>query len=202
MRIVLISPNRVLQQHWEKAFLNSIASTKIHSVNELESLTLTPEDIIILDFDNISEVLEKILENKVICLSSKLDCKKGFYLLKKGVKAYGNNYMTPQNLSEVIKTVNSNKIWVYPELMSFIIENSTLNNSASNELEEYDFSQLSNRELDVAFEVSKGLSNKKIAEELSISERTVKAHISAIFSKLEIKDRVTLAIKIKEWKKL
>lgn len=201
MRIILISPNRLLHQQWNKAFLNSIELESLFTEEEINDFIFTNEDILVLDYDNFNEVLEKILQYKIICLSSRLDNILGFSLLKKGVKAYGNNYMTPINLYEVIKVVNSNKIWVYPELMSFIIENSTLNNNFKNQSKDIQFEQLTSREIDVAIEVSKGLTNKKIADILEISERTVKAHISAIFSKLDINDRVSLAIKTKEWLK-
>ncbi len=46
--------------------------------------------------------------------------------------------------------------------------------------------------------VYKGGNNKTIARELDISERTVKAHLSAIFRKLEIENRLNLALYFSE----
>ncbi len=57
---------------------------------------------------------------------------------------------------------------------------------------------LSNRELDVAHMISIGESNKQIANALNISERTVKAHLTSIFKKLNVPDRLHLAILLKE----
>lgn len=196
MRIILISPNKLLHLQWDKALELNTQKKSLYFEEEIKEFEFKKDDIVLFDFDNLKEFLHLTLKSKVICLSSKLDNIQGFKLLKQGVKAYGNNYMTPMNLKEAIKTLINNKIWVNPDLMSFIIQNSTISNlpKHNEKLEE-----LSIRELDTAKLVSKGLTNKQIAQSLNITERTVKAHISTIFSKLEIKDRVTLGIMIKEY---
>lgn len=195
MRIISISPNSVLHQHWEKAIDQKFDSIYLYSRNQVDDFELFHDDIVLFDYDNMSDCLDKVLKVKTICLSSNLDEIKGYNLLKKGVKAYGNNYMTPFNLKNVINTVNEGKVWVYPELMNFIINNTIINTQNKKNLK---IDLLSNREISVAKEVSKGLSNKQIADNLSISERTVKAHISSLFRKLELNDRVSLGILIKE----
>lgn len=53
---------------------------------------------------------------------------------------------------------------------------------------------LSLRELDVMRTIAQGLSNKEIAENLGISEKTVKSHVGSILSKLELADRTQVAI--------
>ena len=59
---------------------------------------------------------------------------------------------------------------------------------------EVELNALTSRELMVAEQVAKGASNREIAEALDITERTVKAHLSAIFEKLGVRDRVQLAL--------
>lgn len=53
---------------------------------------------------------------------------------------------------------------------------------------------LTKRELDVLRLISEGCSNKKISDELTISERTVKNHISHIFRKIDVQDRTQAAV--------
>jgi len=54
--------------------------------------------------------------------------------------------------------------------------------------------RLSERERQIAFLVARGLKNKDIAQELSISENTVKRHLQSIFSKTGARDRLELAV--------
>jgi DNA-binding NarL/FixJ family response regulator len=56
--------------------------------------------------------------------------------------------------------------------------------------------ELSGREAEVAREVVAGRSNKEIARVLGITERTVKAHLGAIFAKLGVRDRLQLALRL------
>ena len=56
--------------------------------------------------------------------------------------------------------------------------------------------ELTSREVMVAKLVGRGESNREIAAELEITERTVKAHLSAIFTKLGVRDRVQLALTV------
>lgn len=55
---------------------------------------------------------------------------------------------------------------------------------------------LTNRELDVALAVGRGLSNADIARELHLSVPTVKAHVSRLFTKLDVTNRVQIAIMV------
>jgi DNA-binding NarL/FixJ family response regulator len=55
-------------------------------------------------------------------------------------------------------------------------------------------SVLTAKELEVAADVAMGLNNKEIAEKRFMSERTVKSHLTSIFHKLHLRDRVQLAL--------
>lgn len=57
--------------------------------------------------------------------------------------------------------------------------------------------RLTKRELDVAEMISQGKGNRSIAESLNISERTVKAHLTSIFRKLSVHDRLHLVLLLK-----
>ena len=51
-------------------------------------------------------------------------------------------------------------------------------------------------ELEVALAVAGGKSNREVAEQLFIAERTVKAHLGAVFEKLGVRDRLQLALRL------
>jgi DNA-binding NarL/FixJ family response regulator len=58
--------------------------------------------------------------------------------------------------------------------------------------------KLTERELEVARAIAAGASNKEVARQLGITERTVKAHVGVIFAKLEVPDRLHLALRIRQ----
>ncbi|MCF8008870.1 MAG: response regulator transcription factor [Halanaerobiales bacterium] len=64
----------------------------------------------------------------------------------------------------------------------------------SDRKQDYKYNNLTDRELDVINLISKGMSNKKIAEQLMISERTVKNHVSSILQKLSVDHRTQALI--------
>lgn len=53
---------------------------------------------------------------------------------------------------------------------------------------------LTSREQQIAVAVARGLSNKQIGDELGISHETVKRHLASIYSKLDLRGRVALAV--------
>lgn len=196
MNIVLISKDRIVHSNLKKGIDSKMNVLDIYNDNELLNYSFYKEDIVLFDLDDFEEYLHIVKKSKIICVTKTIDNVKAFHLLKEGIKGFCEKSISPLNLNELIKTVNKNKVWVTPELMSFIITNSTLKEISTN-VEK--FEQLSIREKDVSKLVSKGLANKEIANHLQITERTVKAHITSIFNKLSINDRVTLGIMVKEF---
>jgi DNA-binding NarL/FixJ family response regulator len=111
------------------------------------------------------------------------------------VRGYGNRYMQPENLEQAVMAVRGGQVWMPPALVSRMID--TFPSADTGPAEPVPLGRLSKREREVAGLVARGLSNKELADELHISVRTVKAHLTAIFSKTGYRDRLELAIKMK-----
>ena len=114
----------------------------------------------------------------------------GMALLQKGIRGYGNLYMQKIHLLQALTTIKNDAVWLYPEMMQELIAVG----SESTQHNEEVLASLSSREQEVAKEIEKGMSNKEIASALGITERTVKAHLSSIYEKLGISDRLGLAM--------
>lgn len=102
-----------------------------------------------------------------------------------GAKAYVLKTMPPKDLIEIIRDVHAGKKRVPPEVAALLAEH--IADDA-----------LTPRERDVLVQVAVGLRNRDIAEQLTISEDTVKTHLKHIIDKLGARDRteaVTIALR-------
>lgn len=114
-----------------------------------------------------------------------------------GARGYCNTHATPMLLQQVSSVVLQGGMWVGQSLMQRLlamsqpIANKTLGRSNWAEV-------LTSRELQVARTLASGASNKEIASLLGITERTVKAHVGAILEKLDVRDRLQLAMLIRD----
>ncbi|MCP4596958.1 helix-turn-helix transcriptional regulator [Neptuniibacter sp.] len=123
----------------------------------------------------------------------------GVEVLQLGANGYTNTYVTGSLLSEVVKTVLRGDIWAGPELLQKLLRrllsSSSVTDSKVDTAESISiFEDLSSREQDVLAVLVTGASNKDIARELDITERTVKAHLSSIFQKTGASDRISLVL--------
>lgn len=154
-------------------------------------------DILLLDINmpkkNGIEVLEYIKQNKipvkVLILTVHNEVE---YLLKAvdiGIDGYLLKDFSYDELKEAIDVVISGNTYIHPSLLPAL--NESMEDYA---LDKERIECLTKRELDVLRLISEGCSNKKISDELTISERTVKNHISHIFRKIDVEDRTQAAV--------
>ena len=101
------------------------------------------------------------------------------------------------NQSDVVMR---NDIWAGPTLTQKLIKQYISGQGSSNgsidEQDESEDYQLTSRERGVLDILLKGASNKEIARQLDITERTVKAHVTSILQKTATKDRLSLILKL------
>ncbi len=121
------------------------------------------------------------------------------YALKGGAKGYCHIKISPSLLMKAINSVERGEVWVGHSVISRLIEElSFLSEVNSPNQPDVQFDLLTHRETEIANLIGIGLCNKEIAVKLNITERTVKAHLSAIFQKLKVSDRVRLALSVAE----
>lgn len=114
-----------------------------------------------------------------------------------GASGCCNTYAAPEVLRQVALVVENGGLWIGQSLLQRLVGSTSRVLEARPEAKVDTWSALlSERELQVARLVAGGSSNKEIADRLSITERTVKAHLSAIFEKLGLRDRLQLSLRI------
>ncbi|TYL48180.1 response regulator transcription factor [Marinomonas sp. IMCC 4694] len=116
-------------------------------------------------------------------------------LFSAGVNGQCAPYIGKDQLELVLSVIDAGEIWGGKAFIQQLIMQSP-SISASSVLSDK-LADLSEREHKVAEGISRGLSNKEIALEMSITERTIKAHLTSIFKKTGTKDRLSLALLVK-----
>ncbi|WP_019677398.1 response regulator transcription factor [Arsukibacterium perlucidum] len=127
----------------------------------------------------------------IIVISQQLNITELQLALTLGGKGYIDAGSSSVNFVQAVNTVNSGALWIPATLLNQL--NQFLSKVIPSQQSWQSFeSRLSKREYEVASLARQGLSNKNIAENLFITERTVKQHLTATFAKLGIKDRLQL----------
>lgn len=199
MAQVFISAPVKMRERWSQAFpearvLADVAATTGLKESEMSSLwldfTAIPAD---LHLENIAVVSS--LACPVVAMVGVPGEAEAFSLLNAGVHGYCHVEAAPEQLCEISLVVENGGLWMPPPLMQRFLALSTRAIPAVTP-EAHELNDLTAREVMVAEQVAHGASNREIAAALEITERTVKAHLSAIFDKLGVRDRVQLALRM------
>ena len=128
---------------------------------------------------------------KVLVLTAHDDDEYVFALLQAGANGYLLKTAEIEELVRAIRTVAAGQSALAPEVTGKVVAQFTSGKGLPDALSgnQHDYDGLTERELSILDLVGQGLSNKQIGKELFISDRTVQAHLSNIFSKLGVNSR-------------
>lgn len=135
--------------------------------------------------DAITEILRDFPEAKFIVLSTYSGDVQILRALKAGARAYLLKGLLRKELLDTIRAVHAGRKRIPPEIAAQLADHAGESN-------------LTDREIDVLQLIAAGNPNKLVADRLTITEDTVKAHVKSILSKLSANDRthaVTIAVK-------
>lgn len=203
MRDLFICPRNVMRDNWAeacpKAKIYPDVATALNG-GGLEAIVWIHSDPDTLSWalESARSVLQQAPQSKVILLTNVPDQAEALLVLAQGVVGYCHSYSPSKFLKEVRSVISHGGIWLGAELLkSLMLATKPLVGNSTKTVAD-NLALLTKREREVAVEAAKGLSNKEIARALDITERTVKAHISASFERLGVKDRIQLALMLNE----
>ncbi len=125
---------------------------------------------------------------RVIVLTSFSEDEKVFASIKAGAQGYLMKDVLPQELVRAIRTVHAGEAQLDPEIARKLMQEFTNPQPAAPKHD------LTERELQVLTLIAQGKSNKEISDDLVLSEKTVKTHVSNILQKLHLSDRTQAAV--------
>lgn len=150
-----------------------------------------------MDFQAVGRLCRSQDACKVFVLSDNPGVEEGIALLQRGVVGYANTYISEGRLLEAIKTVGAGRVWFTQEVLTRLIRAVHVSKKETAAEDSHKLpDSLTEREREIALLIARGLSNKAIGEQLYISERTVKAHLSSIFAKTGAQSRLKLAMMV------
>lgn len=223
--IILASDNIDTLTAWGSVLRNAYQISVAASLGELlNKLGATSPDCVAFDrklatgelVETVKQIRKANTETKIVLLTEPgypYSDQEDLTLLKAGIRGFCSTDMEPECILKVLDSVNQGQVWVRSSFIPMLIEELSkqarvaIDVPPATRLEERAESPLggdpadplavlTHREREIATMVGQGDCNKRIAQRLQISEQTVKAHLTVIFRKLNVSDRVHLALMV------
>lgn len=188
---------------WKKSLIGVEGTIlEVGKLSELEDeVVRVKPNIALLDYELLSinniDILRSICaETKIIVIGNAISEETEWQLLKAGIKGCCGKDAEPAFLKQVVVAVQNGELWIRRTVTCRLI------NELGKSTAKYkaykaslcSLNKLTQREYDIAVHVRNGDNNKQIANACGITERTVKAHLTEVFLKLGVTDRLNLAL--------
>lgn len=131
-------------------------------------------------------------EARIVVLTAVEDPAQAKLMIEQGANGYLHYLAATSLLKQVNQVVRVGGLWLGADLMRQLVFGAATILKPT--LSAPGLDNLTQREKSVAEAVASGKANKEIARDLDITERTVKAHLSAVFEKLQVRDRLQLVL--------
>ncbi len=199
-----------LRKRWRQAIHGRFALHEVTERSSLErSLVNRRPAAMLLDFhlpelggiSGVQAVQRLRPATKIVLLTSHPDEREGIAALKAGARGYCDRDIDAPLLAKALEVVQKGEIWVGRKLVPHLLEElATLTEQQRDPPAKPDsrLDRITPRERQIVHLLSAGASNKEIAKRLNVTERTVKAHLTAVFKKLGISGRLQLALFVLE----
>jgi DNA-binding NarL/FixJ family response regulator len=172
------------------------------ATNGAEAVALVREsrpDCLLLDLampllgglEALTEIVNLRLHCRVILLTADIDRSQIIQALRCGARGVVTKHSACQLLCKSIRAVMAGEYWVGRDTVSDLVEYLNKQMAAGSTRERFG---LTSRELQIVREVVEGSTNREIAQRFHLSEDTVKHHLSNVFDKLGVYNRLEMAL--------
>ena len=216
--LLLTCTKAVAQGRWAEAFPDGEAVDDLRLERMLRSPTLA-HTIVWVDartpaWERLARAMLDLQPAlRIVLTSGAPNAAEGLRAMLAGCRGYVHAHAVAPLYREVALVVSHGGLWLGPELMRQVAAatHAALSGRAPTSIDDsvpLDTTEaqdpptteirstLTLREQQIAEAVARGLSNKEIAAQMQISLKTVKAHLGSVFGKLEVRDRLQLALKL------
>lgn len=177
----------------------------VHVSEETEALELANQeqpDVVLLHeslndtigLDLISQLTTVLSKPRIILVTALTDSHYHVQAMQNGAMGVVITQQSPEVLYRAIEKVHAGEVWLDRSLIASFLVNSQKNKTAVIDPQARKIALLSAREREVISLVGEGLKNQQIADQLFLSEVTIRHHLTSIFKKLAVTDRLELVI--------
>jgi len=199
--ILLITHDDHLWQHWRSIDAGRWLPARGRDLSDLRRWRAQGRRLAVLDAGlprlpgwSAPEWAAELVELSLVVASARPNDEEGTQALGAGASGYCHSYAPAEALSQVLEAAQAGAVWMGRSLVSRLLR--LVEARTPPEDEAWHRNRLTSREQAVARRAARGESNAEIAAALGITERTVKAHLSSAFEKLEVSDRLQLALRV------
>jgi NarL family two-component system response regulator LiaR len=196
---VVIADDHPFVRHGLRTYLQTLEDMDVagEATNGVEAVELVERllpDVVLMDLvmpemdgiGAIRRIREVAPSTRVIALTSFADDEKVFPAIKAGAAGYLLKDVRPADLADAVRKASRGEALLAPSVAARLMQEVSGERPAP--------AGLTERELEVLRLIARGMSNKQIARELVVSEKTVKTHVSNILAKLHLADRTQAAL--------
>lgn len=203
IRVILVDDHSIVREGLRMIIEND---SEIEVVGETENMTdalrlvsREKPDVVLLDLDlgkessldTMQEIFKANESSRVLVLTGVLDENQHKRAMRKGAQGILLKSHAGGTLLKAIKKVNQGEAWLDGKLLAKLLSDANKNLSGREQIK---INSLTNREREIIKLIAEGLVNKEIASRLFIGEKTVRNCLTIIYSKLEVSNRLELAI--------
>ena len=211
---MVASADAAFRQSWTAALGQAATVQMVSDLPALEdALRASPPALLLLDLSlprlrgaqGIAGIVRLSPSTRVVAITDDRNDPEAVAVLLAGAHGYCERNTAPPTIRKMAEAVRKGELWVRRSVMSLLLREVIPPRQSDREASsgaDARLQPLTRREREIAYLVSAGAKNKDIAASLKITETTVKAHLTAIFRKLGIPDRLRLALMISEGDRL
>ena len=201
IRILIADDHAIVREGLRALFATEpdieLVAEAVDGQEAVDKFRATKPDIILLDMlmprkdglRTIDEIINEDPDARILVLTSFAEDDKVFPAIKTGALGYLLKDSSPQELLQAIRNVYRGEASLHPTIARKLMRELNQPPSLPPTTD-----PLTDREVDVLRLVAQGLSNDDIAEQLVVSERTVRTHVSHILDKLHLANRTQMAL--------
>ena len=142
----------------------------------------------------IDQILEQRRQTRILAFADDMSDDFELSLFLVGIRGFCTIDAEPELVRRAVDALLKGELWIRRSVMPKLVDNLMIEDDDTMAGATGRFAVLTRREIEIARLIGQGASNKRIARQLSITERTVKSHLTMIFRKTGADDRVKLAL--------